>query len=122
MQFVICGHIFPEWELDALFFAGEHQSAFLADTSFYTHPIFTPLEKEADAPYLFDEITYDKGATIIRMMSHLVDTYTSSGLLPILGEYIKENLYSGVDTEQLLSKIGSSIHSFNLNEVMYLFH
>jgi aminopeptidase N len=66
MQFIICGDIFPEWELDSLFFVGEHQVAFTSDSSSFTHPIYSSLENEADAVYLFDEITYDKGKSMLQ--------------------------------------------------------
>jgi hypothetical protein len=53
------------------------------------------------------------------MMGHLVDFYSESSLLTLLGGYIKNNIYGSVETEQLLSAVGSSIKNASLNVIMY---
>ncbi len=118
MQYVVCAEIFPSWDLNAVFFTNEQLPAFFADATKYSHPIYSRLEYEADARYLFDDITYCKGAAVIRMMAHLVDSVSSvDGMLPSLGNYIQDHLCGSGSTADLLEAVQMSVPA--LREIMY---
>lgn len=110
MQYIICKQIFPDWELDALFFTTSVHPAFKADASMHTHPIDFKIDKETDGLKLFDDITYDKSASIIRMINILVDSYSENTFLLNLGKYIKANIYGGVTTELLFESLDSAVN------------
>lgn len=120
MQNIVCKHLFPHWELDSLFFANEVAPALRVDGSKYTHAIYnaSPLE-EHDVSALFDDITYSKGASVIRMMAHYIETYTDANMIQLLGVYIGRNLNSVVTTTQLVRFFHTSVpKSHSLDEFM----
>jgi hypothetical protein len=55
------------------------------------------------------------------MMAYIVDSLSDSKLsfLSILGKYVADNIYSGVETEHFISIIGSEITNLPLENIMY---
>lgn len=54
------------------FSINELQKAMEIDADSSTHPISFPVSKPSDIRRIFDEISYSKGASIIRMMSRFL--------------------------------------------------
>ena len=67
MELKATDHFHPEWKvwLQAL---GEKQAAMQQDARDGTHPIVTPIRDVLQAAGAFDNITYQKGAAVIRML------------------------------------------------------
>jgi hypothetical protein len=57
------------------------------------------------------------------MMAYIVDSLSDSefSFLSILGKYVADNIYSGVETEQFISIIDSEITNLPLEKIMYFF-
>ena len=50
------------------FFTGDYSKALILDSLEKSHPIEVPVESPAQIDQIFDEITYYKGACVIRML------------------------------------------------------
>ena len=71
--------------------------ALRTDAMANTHPIYNPVETPAGINENFDEITYEKGCTVLRMLqSYLGDTAFRDGLRTYLREFTEGNA-SGSD-------------------------
>ncbi|KAI8915876.1 peptidase family M1-domain-containing protein, partial [Gorgonomyces haynaldii] len=107
MQFVICRSLFPEWDMDSEFFELEHQPAFAADTSKYTHPIAV---RDPSENVEFDDVTYSKGieTDVIRMMAEMVNRVDGQ-FFKRLGQYVREHIYATVKTDELFLYLGSHL-------------
>eukprot|EP00842_Homolaphlyctis_polyrhiza_P003641 jgi/Hompol1/4278/HPOL_003576-RA len=71
LQAVLDEQTASELDLDSQFFWLEAMLSLNADASQFTHPIVDDADKN---PTIFDEITYNKGASILRMMSNILDS------------------------------------------------
>ncbi len=59
---------YPEWRMWESFLTGETSPAMLKDALSTTHPIQAHVEDESDIEQMFDDISYGKGASILRMI------------------------------------------------------
>ena len=114
MQFVTCNMLYPEWDLEPLFFEMEQRLGFLADASSFTHAVHPPKENMT----FFDDITYNKGASLLRMFAHIVDLHSDGGFFEILGKYIKGNLYGVVTTRSILKAFDELLSPIELSPIM----
>ncbi|KAJ3326863.1 hypothetical protein HDU76_012596, partial [Blyttiomyces sp. JEL0837] len=64
---------FPDWNLQDYYFEMEHTVAFAADESSWTRPISLSTVDSSQVPALFDDISYDKGASVIQMFEMWLD-------------------------------------------------
>jgi tricorn protease interacting factor F2/3 len=68
MSYRILDRAYPEFESWADFLPRWSASAFRADSLQSTHPIFQPVENADEINQIFDEISYGKGASVLRML------------------------------------------------------
>jgi len=87
----------PEWHSWDLF-VSERAPALASDSLSSTHPIYTEVINPSDAEEMFDEITYEKGASVLRMLERFLgeDTYMKG-----IQKYIKEYSFANAETSQL---------------------
>ncbi len=67
MAFTVVDDWKPEWKM-WLDFESHRASAFALDSLRNTHPIYVKVEKPDEATENFDAITYEKGASVVRML------------------------------------------------------
>ncbi len=97
MELKVTDHFHPEWKvwLQAL---GEKQAAMQEDAKDGTHPIVTPILDVLQAAGAFDNITYLKGAAVIRML----EAY--QGEAPFrdgVRRYMRDHAYGNTVTDDL---------------------
>lgn len=90
-------HVKPEWKIIEQFFS-KRQRAFLTDSLHSTRSIQAPVEKPEDAHQMFDEITYVKGAAVLRMLEFFLGENTFQNGV---SAYIKQHLYGNATTNDL---------------------
>jgi aminopeptidase N len=96
MQEKVENHFHPEWEV--FLNQGRKQDAMYADARTLSHPIKQRIADESEAAIAFDEITYAKGAAIVRVIeNYLGETAFGAGIR----RYMKEHAYSNATTEDL---------------------
>ena len=90
-------HFNPEWQT-WLRAAGEKEGAMALDARASTHPIQQPVATEEEASDAFDEITYLKGQSFIRMLeSYLGETSFRGGIR----SYMQKHAWSNTTTADL---------------------
>jgi aminopeptidase N len=108
----VTDHLNPEWKV-WLRAAGSKEWAMRLDARATTHPIQMPVPKDSQAVDWFDEITYNKGQAVIRMIeSWLGEEPFRDGIRA----YLQQHAYSNTTTADLwqsLEKVsGKPVRAF----------
>eukprot|EP00658_Telonema_sp_P-2_P051077 TRINITY_DN390_c0_g1_i1.p1 TRINITY_DN390_c0_g1~~TRINITY_DN390_c0_g1_i1.p1 ORF type:complete len:926 (-),score=306.71 TRINITY_DN390_c0_g1_i1:329-3106(-) len=98
MQNFAADHLFPEWKLWEQFIHTDQGSALKLDALRSSHPIQVPIKHASEVEQVFDLISYNKGASVIRMIHAML------GPEPFqkgLSAYLKKHAYSNTATSDL---------------------
>lgn len=86
-----------------------------ADASQNSHPIEMPIEKPTEIDEIFDDITYEKGSSVIRLLhAYIGDRAFRLGLSNYLAEYA----YGNTMTEHLWRHFSRTSNQSHLSEVL----
>ncbi len=99
-------HFNPSWHLwDRV--EGDVALAMTSDEKATSHPIQVPVEDDTQAGATFDEITYQKGGAVIRMMEQYLgeDTFRDG-----VRDYLKAHAYGNTTAADLWSSLSSVSH------------
>lgn len=99
-------HFNPAWHLwDRV--EGDVEGAMQSDQQSTAHPIDVPVEDETQAAAAFDEITYQKGGAVVRMLEHYLgeDTFRDG-----VRAYIRAHAYSNSTAADLWNGLNSAAH------------
>lgn len=98
MEYVAIDAIFPDWEIWNQFVYFDFNTALELDALINSHPIEIPVRHPDEIGEIFDTISYNKGASIIRMLAaFLGEKVFQKGL----AEYLKTHAYKNASTEDL---------------------
>ncbi|KAG0307254.1 hypothetical protein BGZ98_000703 [Dissophora globulifera] len=91
-------HLFPEWDTWPAFVVTDVQRGLAMDSLRSSHPIEVLVNDPHEIHQIFDAISYCKGASVIRMLSHwlTVDVFLAGIRL-----YLKRHEYSNATTDDL---------------------
>lgn len=91
-------HLYPEWDVFSRFVSDSMQLGLSLDSLRGSHPIEVPVRSGFDIDQIFDDISYLKGASTIRMLSSQLGEETF-----ILGvsRYLKTHAYGNATTSDL---------------------
>lgn len=65
--------VYPDWDLARQFVVENHQQSMQLDSTEATHAMTNKaVETQAQSSAMFDNISYNKAASIIRMFSHYI--------------------------------------------------
>lgn len=65
--------VYPDWDLARQFVVENHQQSMQLDSTEATHPMTNKaVETQAQSSAMFDNISYNKASSIIRMFSHYI--------------------------------------------------
>ena len=92
----------PEWKRwDS--FGSSRAAAFSVDGLHSTRPIEYPVQAPKDADAMFDVLTYEKGASVLRMLEqHIGPTVFRDGVR----DYLRAHAYGNADTNDLWVSLG----------------
>lgn len=91
-------HLFPEWDIWTQFVSSDYASALAADGLLCTHPIEVEVNNPAEIGEIFDAISYEKGACVIRM---LVEYLGEDVFKKCLKAYFGHFAYANASTDDL---------------------
>jgi puromycin-sensitive aminopeptidase len=91
----------PEWQRWAAF-TNERAAAFAVDSLASTRPIEYPVHSPADADGMFDVLTYQKGASVLRMLQQYLG---EDGFRAGIRLYLKSREYGNAETTDLWDAI-----------------
>jgi puromycin-sensitive aminopeptidase len=98
MEYVCTEHLFPDWGVWALFSSSVQSAAFHLDAMASTHPVEVPVSHPDEINEIFDAISYNKGASLIRM---LFDWLGHEAGFKGLSAYLREHAFKNTVTTQL---------------------
>jgi len=90
--------LFPEWKEWENFYANTTSAGLAMDSLKSTHPVEVPIENPKEINQIFDAISYDKGASLIRMLENYLgeDNFRNGIRL-----YLNRHAYGNAVTEDL---------------------
>ncbi len=107
-------HFFPHWHYQEQFLEKSMNSSMKLDSLNSTHPIDVKVLKPNEINEIFDEISYEKGCCILRMLEYYIG---ENNLKMCLHEYIKNNIYKNATGEDLWQSIDDTLHQ-NIKKIM----
>lgn len=88
VAYVGADHVEPSWNMLDKIVTMELHSVLETDSLLSTHPISVTVNNPAQISEVFDEVSYNKGACLIRMLNHsLTETVFRSGLTDYLNTW-----------------------------------
>ncbi|MDP8023520.1 MAG: M1 family metallopeptidase [Nitrososphaeria archaeon] len=98
MSYKAINSVFPEWDHWEDFVLTETDPALHADSLSTTHPIHVPVNKPEEIEQIFDDISYGKGGSVLRMLEDYIgEKYFESGIK----SYLKDHAYSNATMNDL---------------------
>lgn len=98
VEFLCVDHVFPEYDIWTQFVTDMYTRALELDGLRNSHPIEVPVGHPSEIDEIFDEISYNKGASVIRMLHNwLGEEDFRSGM----GLYLNRHQYKNTETEDL---------------------
>jgi aminopeptidase 2 len=98
-------HLNPEWKIFTSFVVDDLQSALNLDGLRSSHPVQVEVNKATEVDQIFDQISYEKGATIIRMLNACLGEQKFMDGIRI---YLKRHMYSNTETSDLWKALSES--------------
>ncbi|KAF7994235.1 hypothetical protein HCN44_003325 [Aphidius gifuensis] len=98
VEFLCIAHLFPEWDIWTQFVTNRYIKALELDGLKNSHAIEVPVSHPSEIDEIFDDISYNKGASVIRMLhSYIGDDDFRKGM----SLYLERHSYANAETEDL---------------------
>ncbi len=98
IEYLAVDKLFPKWDIWTQFATNDLGVALRLDALMHTHPIEIPVHHPDEIGEIFDEVSYSKGASIIRM---LADYLGEEDFRDGLRYYLKKHSYKNTETLHL---------------------
>ncbi|KAG7156965.1 Puromycin-sensitive aminopeptidase-like 1, partial [Homarus americanus] len=105
VEFLCVDHLFPEYDIWTQFVTNTYIRALELDCLKNSHPIEVPVGHPSEVDEIFDDISYSKGASVIRMLhSYLGDEDFRAGMK----KYLTRHQYGNTYTEDLWTALSEA--------------
>lgn len=105
VEFLCVNKLFPDYDIWTQFVTDMYTRALELDCLKNSHPIEVPVGHPSEIDEIFDEISYAKGASVIRMLHHYIgDADFRKGM----NIYLTRHQYKNTHTEDLWSALGEA--------------
>lgn len=105
VEFLCVNKLFPEYDIWTQFVADMYTRALELDCLKNSHPIEVPVGHPSEIDEIFDEISYAKGASVIRMLHHYIgDNDFRKGM----NIYLTRHQYKNTQTEDLWAALSEA--------------
>jgi puromycin-sensitive aminopeptidase len=102
VEFLCVHYLFPEYDIWTQFVTDMHTRALELDCLKNSHAIEVPVGHPSEIDEIFDDISYNKGASVIRMLHHYIgDEDFRRGM----NLYLTRHQYGNTQTEDLWSAL-----------------
>ncbi|KAJ3128775.1 hypothetical protein HK098_003541 [Nowakowskiella sp. JEL0407] len=119
MEYLGVAHVHPDWEMDTQFVANDLYEALQDDSSIFTHPIAVNVSNPSEISDIFDSISYQKGASMIRMLRNWVDSFgDDSYFFAHISKYLQKYSYANAVTSDLWDSLTDSNQNVDMKKVM----
>ncbi|XP_023296765.2 puromycin-sensitive aminopeptidase isoform X2 [Lucilia cuprina] len=105
VEFLCVHHLFPEYDIWTQFVTDMYTRALELDSLKNSHPIEVPVGHPCEIDEIFDEISYNKGASVIRMLHDYIgeDDFRKG-----MNIYLTRHQYKNTFTEDLWTALGEA--------------
>ncbi|CAF0921394.1 unnamed protein product [Adineta ricciae] len=115
IEFLAVDEVYPEYDIWTQFVSDTLSTCMIPDALQNSHPIEVPIQKPTEIDEIFDDITYGKGSSVIRLLHAFIgDEAFRRGLSSYLAEYAYQNAI----TENLWHYLSKASNRSNLSEVL----
>ncbi len=97
-------NIYPEWDFWDQFLISEMTGGLSLDSLKSSHPVDVNVKSPAEVRQIFDEISYNKGGSVLMMLENFIG---QENFQKGLHRYLKKHKYSNATTEDLWDSLGS---------------
>ncbi|KAK8732636.1 hypothetical protein OTU49_006856 [Cherax quadricarinatus] len=105
VEFLCVDHLFPEYDIWTQFVTNAYIRALELDSLKNSHPIEVPVGHPSEVDEIFDDISYSKGASVIRMLHcYLGDKDFRAGM----NKYLTRHQYGNTYTEDLWAALSEA--------------
>ncbi|MBI3305721.1 M1 family metallopeptidase [Candidatus Nomurabacteria bacterium] len=98
IEYLAVDKLFPEWDIWTQFSTHELGTALRLDALYHTHPIEITVHHPDEIGEIFDEVSYSKGAAVIRMLANYLG---EKDFRDGLRYYLKKHSYKNTETIDL---------------------
>lgn len=98
VEFLCVDHLFPEYDIWTQFVTDMYTRALESDSLDNSHPIEVEVGHPSEIDEIFDDISYNKGASVIRMLHHYLGDENFKKGMHI---YLNKHQYKNTVTENL---------------------
>jgi puromycin-sensitive aminopeptidase len=98
IEYLAVDHLFPKWDIWTQFLTMDFQRGMAKDGLLHTHPIEVDVHDPNEIDEIFDDISYRKGSSIIRM---LADYLGERSFRLGLQHYLEKHKYKNATTDDL---------------------
>ena len=105
MSWYSCNVFYPEWKVWETYVIDNLQGALGLDSLRNSHPIEVPVKRADDINQIFDAISYEKGSSVLRMISKYLDEDT---FIKGVRSYIKKHAYGNTQTSDLWAALAAA--------------
>lgn len=105
IEYLAVDKLFPAWKMWTQFVANDQLAGLRSDALASTHPIEVPINHPDEIRTIFDDISYQKGASVIHMLhAYLGDDKFRQGL----HAYLTKHAYANAQTSDLWEALSKS--------------
>jgi tricorn protease interacting factor F2/3 len=97
--------IYPEWDYWDQFLISEMTGGLSLDSLKSSHPIDVDVKSPAEVRQIFDEISYNKGGSVLMMLENFI---SQENFRKGLHSYLKKHEYTNATTEDLWNSLASA--------------
>lgn len=125
VEFLCVNFLFPEYDIWTQFVTDMYTPALDADCLDNSHPIEVPVNHPSEIDEIFDEISYNKGASVIRMLhNYLGDDDFRNGMNIYLNKYqyrnaVTENLWECLE-EASKKPVGNIMRTWLVDPFLFI--
>jgi puromycin-sensitive aminopeptidase len=98
IEYLAVDKLFPKWDIWTQFSTADLGVALRLDALEHTHPIEVPVHHPDEIGEIFDEVSYSKGASVIRMLAEYIG---EKNFRDGLRHYLKKHSYKNTETLHL---------------------
>ena len=98
MSYYATDYYFPDWKIWESYIGGDFQLCLSLDSMRSSHPIHVPVKRADEINQIFDAISYQKGSSVIRMISKFL---SEDIMIRAVSKYLKTHAYGNTETSDL---------------------
>ncbi|CAF1131754.1 unnamed protein product [Adineta steineri] len=115
IEFLAVDHVYPEYDIWTQFVSDTLATCMIPDALQSSHPIEVSIRKPSEIDEIFDDITYGKGSSVIRLLHAYIG---NEAFRRGLSNYLAEYAYKNTITDNLWFHLSKASNRTHLSDVL----